>query len=41
VDLRAGWFKPADAFLRNEGDEENPLIRKAHRGFALVAKIWY
>lgn len=41
IDLRAGWFEPGDAFIRNEGDEDNPLLRDAHRSFALVAKIWF
>jgi alginate production protein len=41
IDIRAGWFSPGQAFLRNEGDEDNPSIRKAHKAFAVVAKIWY
>lgn len=41
IDLRAGWFRPGSAFLRNEGDEEDPIIRPAHKAFALVAKIWW
>lgn len=41
VDVRAGWFEPGNAFLRNEGDEENPLIRSAHNSFAVIAKLWW
>ena len=41
VDLRVGWFFPGKAFLRNEGDEDNPIIRGADKGFTLVAKFWW
>lgn len=41
IDLRAGWFRPGDAFIRDEGDEDNPVLREAQRSFALVAKIWW
>jgi alginate production protein len=41
VDLRAGWFFPGKAFRRNEGDEENPLIRDAQTGFSMLAKFWW
>jgi alginate production protein len=41
VDVRAGWFRPGDAFLRDEGDEDNPLIRKAQEAVAVVAKLWW
>jgi alginate production protein len=41
IDLRAGWFYPGKAFRRNEGDEENPVIRDAQTGATLVAKLWW
>ena len=41
MDLRAGWFFPGKSFLRGEGDEDNPNIRDADNGFALVAKFWW
>ena len=41
LDLRAGWFFPGTAFLRNDGDEANPDIRDADDAFTLVAKIWW
>lgn len=41
LDLRAGWFFPGKAFLRNDGDDENPDFRKARKGIAIVTKIWW
>lgn len=41
LDLRMGWFQPGKAFRRDEGDEENPLIRDAEKAFAVVAKLWW
>ncbi len=41
LDLRAGWFFPGKAFLRDEGDEDNPNIRHADKGFAIVGKFWW
>lgn len=41
LDLRAGWFFPGNAFLRNDGDEENPNIRRADKGVSILAKfLW-
>ena len=41
VDLRFGWFLPGNAFIRNDGDDEDPILRKADRGFTFVAKLWW
>jgi alginate production protein len=41
MDLRVGWFFPGTAFLRNDGDEDNPVIRKADTGFTIVTKFWW
>lgn len=41
MDLRAGWFFPGKAFIRNQGDEDNNVIRKADEGVAVVAKFWW
>jgi alginate production protein len=41
VDLRLGWFSPGEAFLRDEGDEENPLVRRSQKAFAVVGKLWW
>ena len=41
LDLRTGWFFPGKAFLRDEGDEGNPNIRDADKGFTIVAKFWW
>jgi len=41
LDVRAGWFFPGEAFLRSEGDEENPNLRHADTGFVMVAKFWW
>jgi len=41
IDLRAGWFFPGKAFRRNEGDEDNPVIRDAQSGATMVAKFWW
>ena len=41
IDLRAGWFFPGKAFLRNDGDEENPDIRNADKGISVLAKFWW
>lgn len=41
IDLRAGWFFPGKAFLRNDGDEENPDIHRAHKGVSMLAKFWW
>ena len=38
VDLRAGWFRPGHAFLRDDGGGR---ISRPDRGVAVVAKIWY
>jgi alginate production protein len=41
IDLRLGWFFPGKAFIRNDGDDENPILRKADKGFTFVAKFWW
>jgi alginate production protein len=41
MDLRIGWFFPGKAFLRNDGDEDNPIIRGADKGFTIVTKFWW
>jgi len=41
IDLRLGWFFPGRAFVRNEGDEENPNLRRPEKAIAFVAKIWW
>lgn len=41
LDLRAGWFFPGKAFRRNEGDDDNPVIRDAKKGLAVVGKLWW
>ncbi|MGH8695001.1 MAG: alginate export family protein [Burkholderiales bacterium] len=41
LDVRMGWFFPGAAFIRNDGDDENPVLRKADKGFTFVTKIWW
>jgi alginate production protein len=41
IDLRFGWFFPGKAFIRNDGDDENPVLRNADNGFTFVAKFWW
>ena len=41
LDLRMGWFFPGKAFRRNDGTEENPIIRNADPSFAFIAKFWW
>jgi alginate production protein len=41
LDFRTGWFKPGKAYLQNDGTDANPRFRKADKGIALVAKIWW
>ncbi|MFN0300075.1 MAG: alginate export family protein [Burkholderiales bacterium] len=41
LDFRLGWFKPGKAFIRNEGDDVDPILRNADKGIAIVAKIWW
>ena len=38
-EVRAGWFFPGSAFLRNDGDETNPIIRKADKAVSILAVI--
>ena len=41
VEVRAGWFFPGSAFLRNDGDQDNPIIRKPNKGVSILAVfIW-
>ena len=40
-EVRAAWFFPGSAFLRNDGDQENPIIRKPNKGVSVLAVfIW-
>ena len=40
-ELRAGWFFPGNAFLRNDGDQDNPVIRKPDKSVSILAVfIW-
>jgi alginate production protein len=41
VDLRMGWFFPGKAFRRNDGTDEDPLIRRADNAFVFIAKFWW
>jgi alginate production protein len=41
MDVRVGWFFPGKAFLRNDGDDQNPIIRGADEGFTIVTKFWW
>lgn len=41
LDLRLGWFFPGQAFRRNDGTEENPMIRNADKSIAFIAKFWW
>lgn len=41
MDLRMGWFFPGKAFLRNDGSDDEPLIRRADKTIAFVAKLWW
>lgn len=41
IDLRAGWFFPGKAFLRNDGTDETPDIRDADKGISVLAKLWW
>ncbi len=38
-EVRAGWFFPGSAFLRNDGDETNPIIRKPDKSVSILAVI--
>jgi alginate production protein len=41
VDVRAGYFKPGKAFTRNDGTDEEPLIRGADKGVSVLFKFWW
>jgi len=41
LDVRMGWFYPGQAFLRNQGDEEAPVIRRADQAMSVIAKFWW
>jgi alginate production protein len=41
LDVRAGWFRPGRAFVRDEGDEDNPRVRRAEEALAVIAKLWW
>jgi len=41
LDLRLGWFFPGQAFRRNDGTEENPILRNADKSISFIAKFWW
>ncbi|UCH82160.1 MAG: alginate export family protein [Nitrospiraceae bacterium] len=41
MDVRAGWFFPGNAFLRDDGDEGSTELRDADTGTSVVAKFWW
>jgi len=41
VDVRAGWFDPGTAFLRNERNNRAPIIRRADQAMSVIAKFWW
>lgn len=41
LDLRMGWFYPGKAYLRNEGTEDRPDIRRANKAVGVTAKLWW
>lgn len=41
MDLRAGWFRPGDAFRIEEGDPDDPVFRAANKAVGVVVKFWY
>jgi alginate production protein len=41
LDLRMGVLFPGKAFLRNDGNARNPILRNGDKSYALVAKFWY
>lgn len=38
-EVRGGWFRPGNAFLRNVGTDEEPVIRKADKAISVLAVI--
>lgn len=40
-EVRAGIFLPGDAYLRNDGDDDNPIIRKPEKSISILAVIIY
>jgi alginate production protein len=41
VDLRVGVFYPGTAFLRNDGAEDDPVVRRANTSISVLAKFWF
>ena len=41
LDVRAGWFDPGTAFLRNERNNRAPIIRRADQAMSVIAKFWW
>lgn len=41
MDFRVGWFSPGRAFLRNEGTEDEPDLRRPQKAVAFITKIWW
>ena len=41
LDLRMGVLFPGKAYLRNDGDDVDPIYRNGDKSYAMVAKFWY
>jgi alginate production protein len=41
LDVRVGFFFPGKAFLRNEGDEDNPHLQRPDNAVSLIARFRY
>ena len=41
LDFRTGVFRPGKAYLQNDGTDARPIYRRADKGVAVVAKIWW
>ena len=41
LDLRMGVLFPGKAYLRNDGDDVDPIYRNGDKSYAMVAKLWY
>lgn len=41
LDLRAGWFFPGAAFLRDDGTDAAPRVHHGNKGVSLVTKFWW
>jgi alginate production protein len=41
MDFRVGWFSPGRAYLRDEGTEDAPDLRRPQKAVAFITKIWW